>query len=304
MLLFSRLLATWFVPLLIVLLFDNSCSGMWTTLWSRCSGDSRKHFQIDILTSIGGDYVATSTKAINPEDICEPNHFISGTCSRGVIAAMAPLFIAKLSIAAFIRPALKIIKWEFLPLGFKRTLLKHVLRRAVDETKPESIKLDNEMSQLQTFVEIALIYGIHIPLILPLTWVAVLSSFVCHHVGVSVYGMRETRRKDGKPSMWYLAFSFVASQALAGWVFVDAEIGGKWGQLVVACGALCSMLVLASLFQMKCVKAGRTGGTASETMPTRVRMRPQAVEMVPSERKCVETLNPVYGLDTEKHMYP
>ena len=66
--------------------------------------------------------------------------------------------------------------------------------------------------------------------------------------------MRETRRNDSKPSVWYLAFSVVASQVMSAFVFWSSNIGGDGKWAVVICSLLASVFTIGSVCWMKCNK--------------------------------------------------
>ena len=156
LLLTSRLMTTWLVPFWVVLILDNSCSQQWVKFWHMCDNGLARTKTMDILGPDGSwfitgyDYanplnMTNSTTTYHPpmgylehvimvnasKEICITGQSLTGwgdesmytkrtnqpQCARAVIAALAPLLLKKMAIAALALPAITLLKWRILPTG-------------------------------------------------------------------------------------------------------------------------------------------------------------------------------------------
>ena len=152
----ARLMTTWLVPFLVVLILDNSCSQQWVKFWHMCDDGLALQNTMDILGPDGSvvitgyDYahplnMPNSTTPLHPpmgrlervlmvnasKEICVTGQSLTGggdesmytkrtnqpQCARAVIAALAPLLLKKMAIAALALPAMTLLKWRILPTG-------------------------------------------------------------------------------------------------------------------------------------------------------------------------------------------
>ena len=95
---------------------------------------------------------------------------------------------------------------------------------------------DNLMAQQLTWFDVAIIFGPHIPLLLPLTLATLAMSHWTHRLGTQTLGMVETRADHARLSTWYVLLGVMCQQALSVFVFAGARLTG-W-QAVVGAGVI------------------------------------------------------------------
>ena len=272
LLLVSRLVTTWLVPVVVEVLFSNSCGRMWLSLWSRCESAERMQ-ELDILgpsgdviyeleatcnivneTRYSNGYIP-ATVLVSGADICNPSaggvHQQYAQCGRAVVEAMAPLLVGKMALAALVLPALTIFRWRVAPAGWKdclHGLVKRCYRccggggggggvgggrdsdsgsDSDDEglaQRTKGLRLDDVVAQSLTWLDVAIVFGPHIPLLVPLVLVSLVTTRWAHEaVGLRRLGLREERAEFSKPSTWYVLFSIVCQQVLTVAVFVGID---------------------------------------------------------------------------------
>jgi hypothetical protein len=317
LLLVSRLVTTWLVPVTVEVLFSNSCGRLWLRLWVKCKLERRHEMDVwgpsgDAIvvpgsmcyvgtpnTQVGGDNLTGSTTGYTPngfiqrvvlvsgENICNPSARNGGRqyaqCGRAVVEAMAPLLVGKMALAAFWLPALTIFRWRVAPAGWKRFVCGLVgrcrrFKRAAATTttgenqngliapeegdddgnrdrdangncpqKKSGLRLDNVVAQSLTWLDVAIVFGPHIPLLVPLVLVSLVTTRWAHEsVGLRRMGLRETRAEFSAPSTWYVLFSVVCQQVLTAAVFVGVgdSSGSGSGVFMMVIGVLVTILCL------------------------------------------------------------
>ena len=289
LLLVSRLLTTWLVPVVVIVVFSDSCGRMWLRLWAQCLPE-RRH-ELDVWGPSGDAvFVAGSmcfvdqgqtyyngyinrTVLVSGSDICDPSTGSTNQpyaqCGCAVVEAMAPLLVGKMALATLVLPAFTIFKWRIAPRGwsaFSFDLLRRCRSRCRadsstndahgdDNRETHTIKgprVDNCVAQILTWLDVALVFGPHIPLLMPLVLAAlVMERWTHENVGLRRLGLPERRAEFSKPSTWYVLFSVVCQQLLAVSVFagVEGSDGGKrtHGWMVV------TMTVVGGLVTIACV---------------------------------------------------
>ena len=109
--------------------------------------------------------------------------------------------------------------------------------RKIVDVPPNIIKglrLDNMVAQSLTWLDMAIVFGPHIPLLVPLLLVSLVTNRWAHEaVGLRRLGLRETRAELSKPSTWYVLFSVVCQQVLTAAVFLgvndnDTDFSGTY----------------------------------------------------------------------------
>jgi hypothetical protein len=332
LLLVSRLLTTWLVPVAVVVVFSNSCGRMWLRLWAKCQTEETMN-ELNVWGPSGGrikvldslcyrDLSGTrklfyqngyinATVLVRGADICNPYAPAAAgrqqyaQCGRAVVEAMAPLLVGKMALATLLLPALTIFRWRVAPAGWfalARTLIGRCRycscrcrcrggRRSGseygdddgtscseeqgqdhgdgsstgdhsgNETAPPPVKglrLDNMVAQSLTWLDVAIVFGPHIPLLVPLVLISLATARWAHEsVGLRCLGLQERRAEFSQPSTWYVLFSIVCQQALTVAVFAgigDSDGGGGsfgggsegWMALVmVVVGALTTVVCVA-----------------------------------------------------------
>ena len=281
LLLVSRLLTTWVVPIAAIVAFSNGCGKGWLRLWNKCSsprdldvvGPSggykdvlsdicRTQYYPDGRSSTFNKGYAEFETLVHGAAICnlqptlvaagEPNkngYQQVGQCGRAVIETLSPLLINKMALSVFLLPAVTILQWRLLPLGvgatikslftrsWRRSSRAQSVSRQEEDTpiKVKRLKLDNLMAQHLTWFDLAIVFGPHIPLLLPLILVTLVMSHWTHRLGIQSFGMVEVHAEQARLSTWYVLMSVMTQQALSAFVFAGARLTG-W-QAVVATGA-------------------------------------------------------------------
>jgi len=84
------------------------------------------------------------------------------------------------------------------------------------------------VAQSLTWLDLAIVFGPHIPLLVPLVLISLVTTRWAHEsAGHRRLGLHEQRAEFSKPSTWYVLFSIVCQQALS--VAVFAGIGDSGG---------------------------------------------------------------------------
>ena len=235
LLLVSRLLVAWVVPLMVVIWLDNTCTQHWVNFWDSCN-DSSEIEQMDVhgpngwLSVITVDspsqYFISTTMVNASREIClKPSlHENAYTrtnppqCARAVISTLAPLLLKKMAIAALALPAITILKWRSLPSGLTARLY---CRSSAPPAR--DIDLDDIMAQTLTWLDLAIVFGPQVPLLVPLVLMAIVGQRWSTRVGLARLGKREVGWRKSQPAVWSVALSLVCGQALNIWVFAYAE---------------------------------------------------------------------------------
>ena len=90
--------------------------------------------------------------------------------------------------------------------------------------RTKGLRLDDVVAQSLTWLDVAIVFGPHIPLLVPLVLVSLVTTRWAHEaVGLRRLGLREERAEFSKPSTWYVLFSIVCQQVLTVAVFVGID---------------------------------------------------------------------------------
>jgi len=125
-------------------------------------------------------------------------------------------------------------------------------------TRTKGLRLDNMVAQSLTWLDVAIVFGPHIPVLLPLVLLSLFMARWTHEtVGLRRLGLQERRAEFSKPSAWYVLFSVVCQQALTAAVFIGVGEGGDNGSGVFGAGAegrmALLMVVVGALASTACV---------------------------------------------------
>ena len=237
LLLVSRLLSTWAVPALVVVVLDNSCGQYWVKFWSACSTPENIR-AMNVQGPNGGfsertsndheqsNIFATNISLVDArKEICLQRdsalplsdlRINPPQCARAVIAALAPLLIKKMAIASLILPGITVLKWRIMPRGLRSRL-------CCDDTKPLQIDIsvDNAMAQVMTWLDVAIIFGPQVPLLLPLVMMAVVGQRWAIHVGLARLGRQQVRWSKSQSAIWSVAMSVFVQQGLNIWLYQE-----------------------------------------------------------------------------------
>jgi len=255
MLQFARLMIMLVVPLIMILLFNQDCLGMWIHFYSPCSHDPTS---FDIATQLcinesaawsqpaawsqQGSWLLSEDYSFpynvtTHDSICSPPLRVPvGTCSRALIEALADVMFDKLVITAFLGPGLT--------LCIALPIFTQVWQRGWSWMYPERPFLwysdDVELSYVAMLMEYGLSMGLLCPPILLLVSVGLAANCSVYHCATHVLKLGSyTRRVDRAPKFSFLyvshaigcvlALLFVLDNDLEGWLF--ASIGIPLGLL-------------------------------------------------------------------------
>ena len=239
LLLVSRLLVAWVVPVMVVIWLDNMCAQHWVNFWDNCNNSSEIE-QMDVhgpngwlsTTDANGvqlgstQYFKSTTMVDASREICLKQSLNENAytrtnptqCARAVISTLAPLLLKKMAIAALALPAITILKWRFMPSGLTNRLY---CRSSAPPAR--DIDLDDIMAQTLTWLDLAIVFGPQVPLLVPLVLMAIVGQRWSTRVGLARLGKREMGWRKSRPAVWSVALSLVCGQALNIWVFAYAE---------------------------------------------------------------------------------
>ena len=105
--------------------------------------------------------------------------------------------------------------------------------------------LDNVVSQILTWLDVAIVFGSHIPFLFPFVALSLWANRATIKLGLTRYGLKQTRQNRSKPSMGYLGMSVMVQQAFLAWTFLDSRFLG-W-QVVLCVNAVVAALTVSIL---------------------------------------------------------
>ena len=111
----ARTLVVVVLPVVSVVLLDNSCFAWWTQLWKPCLGENkkwhkyfRKTEEVDYFLDYAGtfpdlvpEFATIELSVLDKQAVCGTN-YQPGKCARGVLEILYPLFTSKLIYAILI----------------------------------------------------------------------------------------------------------------------------------------------------------------------------------------------------------
>ena len=215
----ARLLTTLVIPVGAVLVLGSGCGERWRRLWSVCRGNGTFVSYNDKTGCTGPGCKYYIPNSLTPQQMCDG---LGGNnpdlCVRGVIEALAPLFAEKLAIVALLQPALLLVCFE---MGLVAWANKAIFGRTDDTLR---VNLDLEFAAALTHIELALVYGLALPIVLPL---AALS--MATHAWVFTWLLRGrgvVALPCAAPPMAYLQVPLLLQAALGAWFFGSTESVG------------------------------------------------------------------------------
>ena len=230
LILFARFTVTILVPFVILFIFGQDCHGLWLQLWTPCH-DHPVNFDLAGQVPASGpeSYLETgvcpanayctsaiSIPLVTHKDICGEQEPAPGKCSRFVLEGLGGLMIAKLTITAFVSPAIMLI----LSFPSVRRLKEAGLRTLLCNPYYADVKsLDVEMASMVMMMDLGLIFGFAIPPVLPLLYIAFAAHLAVFHLAAERLGMQT--KYEAKPATHYLVLSLLMGSALNVWFFVD-----------------------------------------------------------------------------------
>ena len=224
-----------------MLALGSGCGEQWRRLWSVCRGNGTFVSYDDVTGCTGPGCNYYIPNSLTPQQMCDG---LGGNspdlCVRGVIEALAPLFAEKLAIAALLQPALLLVCFE---MGWIARASKAIYARTDGIIRGN---LDLEIAAALTHVELALVYGLVLPIVLPLAAL----SMATHAWAFDrlLRGRNVIALPCAAPPMAYLQVTLVLQAALGAWFFGSAESVGA--------GAAVGVLALLGAARFGC--GGRT----------------------------------------------
>ena len=173
---------------------------------------------------------------LTPQQLCAgatDGGYANPRCVRNAIEALAPLFAEKLAIAAFIQPACLLL---FVESGLAGWASRALHGRADGRFRAV---LDMEFASTLAHIELALFYGLVLPIVLPMAALSMAShrfvfDFLLRHRGAGTLSC-------ASPPVRYLQVSLLLQAGLATWFFAaveGADVGAAVGVLTFL-GAAC-----------------------------------------------------------------
>lgn len=181
LIMFARFTIIVAVPVVTSMVMCQECGAGWMQIWKRCASDATSfNVTVNVAPPVFGSgnvYGNMDLQVSNHVDICSPPYKETGKCARTVLDILGGLVTSKLLFAAFVAPVFSVIQSE--PLIMKRYVQ---LRRCLKPGYMYSKDLILEMTSVVQYVEYALLFGVAIPIIVPLAALAVVKNLlVIHH---------------------------------------------------------------------------------------------------------------------------
>ena len=210
MILTGRLFVVLAVPMLVLMLLGTDCMSKWLWFWAPCQDVS--NFNVTMLSG------QNAIKILSYEDICitsaMSDYASAGRCSRFVIAGLGELAVSKLVFTAFVAPGVSL----FLSFPRVSAMMESVIRIVHPEYR-SSKSLDVELAGLVMLMELALVFGVLVPLVAPLVAIALATQLATFHLAREQFGLQV--QYDACPRFDYLAVSLCLGNGLTGWFFQD-----------------------------------------------------------------------------------
>eukprot|EP00937_MAST-01D_sp_MAST-1D-sp2_P003592 g3592.t1 len=238
LLVLARLLTTIVIPVGAVLVLGEGCGEGWKLLWTPCHGNTSITYDTQtgchpprsaacdyyIPGRVGGD--SRDQPELSVERLCSTaigGGYASERCARGAMEALAPLFAEKLAIAALLQPALLL---AFFESGAARWVGRVVYGRPDGQFK---VGLDLEFAAALAQMEMALFYGLALPVILPIAALSLTTHWLAFRWLLRERGLGTLA--GAAPPVAYLRVSLLLQAALATWFFAAAQ-GAAYGWAV------------------------------------------------------------------------
>ena len=200
----TRIMVEFVVPMLGTLLFDEDCFSQWTNFWSECSGDARDQFNQKVsIPFVGGlppnEWISPGEYiVITPSDVCNPV-YKQKRCPRAITVSLGRLQIGKTLVAASVGPL-------FMLLGSTKNgqrLMRWLGRMIVKPDYEPTISIDKELVNTAVLTEAVLVAGFGCPVLVPLTLIAVGARAVVFNLTLDCFGC-ELSEKASLPvdSLW------------------------------------------------------------------------------------------------------
>lgn len=209
----GRLTINILMPIITVVIFDDSCFALWLQLWSPCA-EHPQSFDVKVSMEPSLDHTPgwwtpmgyflsqdfPHTVATHSE-ICDHSWSENNKCSRGVLAVVGQLIFSKLIFLSFLGPGATLC----LSLPAVTRVLKDIWQRAFPGTEFIWYRGDVELAFVLMFVEYSLSLGFLIPLLLPLSALGLVMNCCVYHTAVEQ--LKLPIINAARPSLKYLYVS-------------------------------------------------------------------------------------------------
>jgi len=231
----ARLTAGLLVPLAVTIVFHNDCFATWIELWTVCANEQYGHVDMPLVPHHWPDNLVRvlpqwllsphNTYPVMRHDVVCGARWHSGRCSRAVIAVLADLVFDKLVVLAFAAPGLVMV----LSLPAVNDRITRMCRWMYPRYSPSWYESDIELSFILIFIEQLLVLGFLVPLVLPLSAIAIAANCCVYHTGVETLNLPVNPpqgQKPPRPSLRYLFASHAIGCSLVIWFFVENMLSG------------------------------------------------------------------------------
>jgi len=165
-----RVITLFIVPIIFSAWFSNDCFRYWTHYWSACTNNPEQFNIYEAITvpPIGHEDMASNyISVLSSKDICSPNQLEDiNVCVRQVFHILGLIAVPKMLTSAFITPVI-IVAHSFVFYCVE----KHFRRSRVVKRD-----VDGQFSDLLTYIGFPLAFGFIIPIIIPLSYFAVVNN--------------------------------------------------------------------------------------------------------------------------------
>eukprot|EP00658_Telonema_sp_P-2_P075320 TRINITY_DN6482_c0_g1_i9.p1 TRINITY_DN6482_c0_g1~~TRINITY_DN6482_c0_g1_i9.p1 ORF type:complete len:239 (-),score=43.55 TRINITY_DN6482_c0_g1_i9:146-862(-) len=171
----ARLIVALVVPCVFVLLLNQDCFALWLQVWKPCAEPGR--FDISTSPKILGRRL--TIPVISQSEVCSPPYQPDGRCPRAVVGTVGHLLLEKLIFTTCFGP----IRMVLLSLPTARAAKEWVAHSLLRQTSYRaSTDLDTECAGIVMLLELVLVFGFVVPLLVPVTAVAMLLHLSLIHI--------------------------------------------------------------------------------------------------------------------------
>jgi len=245
------------VPAAVTIAVHQDCSGGWLRLWSTC--EDPESFNINVLVTSPGlanletiiplkgvsetggynfAYSGNPGSSLSKYDLPVMTHSQicatpreHGRCSRAVIDTLGSLIVTKVFFEAFLSPFVALMLQTELIRALKRGGKNIVGFKAwsTPREREDKIELNIETVGLVALLDKCLVLGFTVPVMFPLSFIAVLMHYATLHQAISK-GFEQVQEQ--RPFMGHLRHSVWMGCALVMWFFAENDLHGKMLVLV------------------------------------------------------------------------
>ena len=211
------------------MLLGADCYGLWVKLWEPCRDSDNFEMQYSwVYTTpsrvhaawMDATFSASLTKTFTRhDDICASQPLVPGRCSHFLIESLGDLFISKLVFAAFVSPVLVVLRNLPCAVRAQESVMLMFKRQGY---KP-SLSLDTEVVLLAMMLDEVLVFGLAVPVIVPLACLAALVRLAVVQLVTGRLGMPVHKKKYAGLLRVNFVVSLLLGAAFNLWFFIDND---------------------------------------------------------------------------------